>query len=114
MEALTSVPCNGCTVCCRVGHVPLAPGEELRFRSMLAPGGLRKLYGRWILAHKPSGECIYLGDAGCTIHNAKPLACDRYDCRSEVAKHRDPARAIATGRLEQAIFDAARKMKTAA
>ncbi len=34
-----------------------------------------------MLAHKPNGDCWYLGDGACTIHDEAPLACKRFDCR---------------------------------
>jgi Fe-S-cluster containining protein len=37
--------------------------------------------GEMMLDHKPNGDCIYLGQTGCTIHEDKPLMCQRMDCR---------------------------------
>lgn len=34
-----------------------------------------------MLAHKDNGDCIYLGDTGCTIHERKPQQCREMDCR---------------------------------
>jgi hypothetical protein len=34
-----------------------------------------------MLAHKPDGDCYYLGETGCTIHARKPIQCQEMDCR---------------------------------
>jgi hypothetical protein len=72
-----SVPCNGCTACCRQDRIVLdaSRGDDLA------------LY-RWhyelgtpVLDRKESGECVYLGPKGCTIHRIAPDICRRFDCR---------------------------------
>jgi hypothetical protein len=73
-----TVPCNGCTACCRNNLVLLMPGE----------GDIPEAYERQrieagveALAHQPNGDCWYLGQNGCTIHNRKPVRCRAFDCR---------------------------------
>ncbi len=73
------VPCNGCTKCCHNDAVRILPHEDA---------------GQWkvephpwmplavMLAHKPNGDCVYLGDQGCTIQNDKPQQCYEMDCRA--------------------------------
>lgn len=39
-----------------------------------------------MLAHKPNGDCVYLGDRGCTIQDDKPQMCGEMDCRL-IAQH---------------------------
>ena len=34
-----------------------------------------------MLDHKSNGDCIYLGDTGCTIHARRPQMCRELDCR---------------------------------
>jgi hypothetical protein len=34
-----------------------------------------------MLKHKPNGDCLYLGEEGCTIPATKPLMCQEMDCR---------------------------------
>lgn len=34
-----------------------------------------------MLDHKPNGECIYLDQFGCTIHERRPQMCREMDCR---------------------------------
>ena len=47
-----------------------------------------KMKGRTIvtLKRKPNGDCHYLGEAGCTIHERAPFVCKSFDCRVWVLK----------------------------
>jgi hypothetical protein len=38
--------------------------------------------GALMIAHKPNGECIYLDEHGCSIHDHAPSLCRTADCRS--------------------------------
>lgn len=74
------VPCNGCTLCCQGGDLlRLLPTDDAtKYKTEphpLKPGAL-------MLAHKPNGDCWYLGERGCTIHGDTPLLCRRMDCRT--------------------------------
>lgn len=73
------VPCNGCTLCCRNGDlVRLLPGDDHgRYRTMPHP----LFAGHLALEHGADGNCVYLGDHGCTIHDSKPRMCREMDCR---------------------------------
>jgi Fe-S-cluster containining protein len=78
------VPCGSCTACCRTQWVFLDPDS----------GDVPALYDTVdvidpksgapvkALAHKPSGECVYLGSTGCTIHDRAPAMCRAFDCRA--------------------------------
>lgn len=75
---IADVPCNGCTRCCHGDAIRILPGEDA--------GQWRTVpHERWpsqrMLDHKPDGDCIYLGDRGCTIHATKPRMCKEMDCR---------------------------------
>lgn len=92
--ASVSVPCNGCTLCCRrdlialkPSHgddpssydcVPIEPGEI---------GPIAKLQpledSRWRL-RQVNGHCVYLTASGCGIHGRAPIVCREYDCRRMV------------------------------
>ena len=37
--------------------------------------------GALMLAHKANGDCVYLGDGGCTRQADKPQQCHEMDCR---------------------------------
>ena len=38
--------------------------------------------GALMIAHKPNGECIYVVNGGCSIHDRAPSLCRIADCRS--------------------------------
>lgn len=74
-----AVPCNGCTRCCHGDAVRLLPHEDAsRWQTEPHP----YMPGALMLAHKPNGDCVYLGDSGCTHHEDKPQKCHEMDCRS--------------------------------
>jgi hypothetical protein len=81
MTALGKVPCNGCRACCL--HDMISPMPER--------GDLNWTYEHEVAATSAgpmavlqcgeSGECIYLGRDGCTIHDRAPAICRAFDCR---------------------------------
>lgn len=76
---MSNVPCNGCRKCCIGDAVRVLPGEDFtRWETEPHPS----MPGQRMLAHKDSGECIYLGESGCTIHDDKPRQCRQMDCRN--------------------------------
>jgi hypothetical protein len=77
------VPCNGCTACCKNEFIILQPDDGdviASYQTRLAahPREPRLVH---VLLKKPNGDCIYLGDGGCTIHDRAPYVCKVYDCR---------------------------------
>jgi len=77
------VPCNGCHECCRGGEVvtlfPEAgddPSKYLTSDALMVDGTPLIM-----LQHKPNGDCVYLGEQGCTIHDRAPAVCRAFDCR---------------------------------
>lgn len=71
----SDVPCGPCRACCKSDRIILGPTDS------------RQAY-RWhregtqdVLDRKENGECIYLDDSGCGIHNNAPDICQRFDCR---------------------------------
>ena len=75
------VPCNGCTACCRNQRIMLDPDEDItQYHAVPTRRGVDGPT-QYMLRHKPNGECFYLGDAGCTIHDRAPRACRTFDCR---------------------------------
>lgn len=75
-----SVPCGTCTECCKGDAIFIHPecGD-------IATDYLTEEYmGRTILQHKINGDCIYLGNSGCTIHDRRPTICRELDCRELV------------------------------
>lgn len=78
LEPMYVVPCDGCTRCCHRDAVRLLAGDDLsQYRTEPHP----YMPEARMLAHKPNGDCLYLGEYGCTIHDTKPLMCREMDCR---------------------------------
>jgi len=64
---------------------------------------------------KPSGECVYLGEHGCTIHDRAPRMCREYDCRIVYAKDMQRPRAerrrmLKEGSIDRALFERGREL----
>lgn len=72
------VPCAGCTLCCHRDLVRILPHEDVTKYYVKPHPTMR---GAFVLDHKPNGDCIYLGDGGCTRHSDKPQMCREMDCR---------------------------------
>lgn len=76
--SLPPLQCNGCTACCWHDRVVLGPRDD--------PAAYRWHVedGYAVLDRRADGACVYLGDAGCSIHGAAPEICKRMDCRALV------------------------------
>lgn len=79
----SDVPCNGCTECCQKDLIILHPecgDDSEQYETMQT---INPMTGKscLALAHKPEGNCIYLGEDGCTIHDRAPAICREFDCR---------------------------------
>jgi uncharacterized protein len=65
-----------------------------------------------ILNRHENGDCVYLGENGCTIHDRAPWVCREFDCRS-IFKNSDRAGrklAVRNGDMPKAIFDRGREL----
>ncbi len=103
------VPCRGCTLCCQGDAVRLEEEDLNRgYRTEPHP----YLAGALMIAHKPNGECVYLEDGGCSIHDHAPSLCRAADCRSLAVRYDfDAARALhALGRLDIRVWDQGKKL----
>ena len=82
MAERSTVTCNGCKACCHKQQVILSlengddPKKYLVEEARTGAGEKA-----WLLKHKSNGDCIYLGEIGCTIHDRAPWACRTFDCR---------------------------------
>ncbi len=80
---LKEVPCNGCTLCCQGDAIRLEQEDRAEeYRTEPHP----YIPGALMLAHKPNGECIYLEEHGCSIHDRAPSLCRAADCRAVALK----------------------------
>jgi len=104
-----NVPCNGCTLCCQGDAIRLEE-SELQHHYKTEPHPF--IPGALMLAHKSNGECIYLNDSGCSIHDQAPSLCRVADCRS-VALRYDFETAMQLhklNRLDFRVWDQGRKL----
>jgi len=73
-----SVPCGSCHLCCENDLIILHPedGDVIDdYDCSVLPDG------RWALKQQANGNCIYLTDEGCAIHDRSPAVCREFDCR---------------------------------
>ena len=87
VAARAVVPCNGCRACCINDMIVLHPecGDDPAAYETVET--INPLTGEpaLMLAHRPNGECVYLGERGCTIHERAPAICKGFDCRKQFA-----------------------------
>lgn len=103
------VPCNGCTLCCQ-GDIIRLEHDELKHGYQTDPHPF--IIGARMLAHKANGECIYLGEGGCGIHDQAPALCRIADCRNIAIKYDfETARLLHANHLiDIRVWDQGRKL----
>lgn len=77
------VPCSGCTACCDNDLLILHPecgDDPTQYETQVCINPVTGLPAE-ALAHKPEGGCVYLTEAGCSIHDRAPAICREFDCR---------------------------------
>lgn len=106
------VPCNGCKACCRHALILLMPGDDQsRYWTRIVTNPLTGLPGLAV-ATRPGGDCVYLGEDGCTIHDHAPAVCRAFDCRRWVQGLGNRAairRGIKAGEFDPAVIEAGRE-----
>jgi Fe-S-cluster containining protein len=76
--------CHRCLRCCRHKRIQLNPYEVARLAQArgMSTTALRTLYtldGQGVeLAQAETGDCVFLGPEGCTVHPDRPLVCRLY------------------------------------
>jgi hypothetical protein len=113
----TEVPCNGCIECCRSGQgLFLHPDQGDDVASYQVRVAADKAGNPvYLLATTQSGECVYLGEAGCTIYDRRPLLCRSFDCRKHylMLPRQDRDNLVRLGLSSRAVFNAGRvRLKT--
>lgn len=78
-----NVPCGTCKLCCKKTLVMLLPQEG----DIVESYERHQVNGAPFLRVKDNGDCWYLGDDGCTIHDRAPYLCRTYDCRQQHAMY---------------------------
>lgn len=105
------IECGSCRACCLRDVVKLHPKlddlDTFDWHYEQAPSG--EVFA--VVDRRADGACVYLGDAGCTIHERKPVACRMFDCR--VLYMETPAvrrkRRISENPTMKLVYDAARE-----
>jgi Fe-S-cluster containining protein len=107
---LPPLACNGCQACCKRERIILRPDEDPS--SYIVVPNRHGIEGEsnWMLAHKPNGDCIYLDDHGCSIHDRAPWACQQFDCRQWLLGFSDAMQNLLTpDDLDGEVVQAARR-----
>lgn len=95
-----AIDCDGCTACCKGHDGPIILTEEQSDYQCH-----KDSKGQWRLDQTEEGQCVYLGDRGCSIHGTSeewgegtdpadnldgptqpPRICRDFDCRSVIIK----------------------------
>jgi hypothetical protein len=77
------VPCGSCRRCCQGNSIVMLLEQEgdliesYQHEFVNLPGAGRGP----ILKRTADGDCVYLGESGCTIHDRAPVVCRVFDCR---------------------------------
>jgi hypothetical protein len=80
-----TVPCDGCTACCRSSFfVHIGPDETAALRRippalLVRAPGLPDGYK--VLGYDERGHCPMLVDDRCSIYEDRPQTCRKFDCR---------------------------------
>jgi Fe-S-cluster containining protein len=104
------VACGGCTLCCRSGELILITQDDPDYaydtREIVV--GERTFAA---LQLKPDGSCIYVTDAGCSIHEHAPITCRVFDCAGLYAsKTRRQRRALQRDPYVRALYARGREL----
>ena len=119
-----AVPCGGCKVCCVNENVPVLPedGDPAAYLTRDAPPGLLATFDflavfdapvSKFLAQRPNGECVYLGDTGCTIYPRRPSICRTFDCGAmfRTLSRAERKRRVKLGLANPPIYDRGREIE---
>jgi uncharacterized protein len=93
-DAISEVPCGGCTACCTSSQfVHIGPDETATISRI--PGDLlfpapQMPEGHMVLGYDERGHCPMLIDGRCSIYEHRPRTCRTYDCRIFPASGVDP------------------------
>lgn len=107
-----NVPCDGCTLCCRNDLIVLHPECGDDASSYETVPVVHPLTGKpaFALRRQANGDCVYLGAAGCTIHDRAPTICREFDCRRQFLQftRQERRRLVADGLMSREVFAAGR------
>jgi len=100
------VACGSCNLCCKKARIPILQSydDANAYQTEFLGGVL-------CLQHKPNGDCIYLGDAGCTIYDKRPAVCRKYSCVTHYKSltKSQQKEAVRVGLVSEAVLRAGRQ-----
>lgn len=111
------VSCNGCTICCKNDMIFLHPEhgdkkEDYEVEPAINPITEEKGFA---LKKKKNGDCIYLCENWCSIHDKSPIICQEFDCGDfyrgfiERTSRSERRRLVKCGFISKALLNAGRK-----
>lgn len=103
-QKYVKVPCSGCTLCCQGDAIRLLEEDDPESYTTEPHSYIS---GALMIAHKPNGDCIYLDDTGCSIHNRAPSLCKLADCRALAFRYdfETALKLHETGRIDLRVWD---------
>lgn len=107
------MPCNGCTACCKSNQgLFLHPEQGDEVESYRHRVVTDRATGKpvFLLATEADGQCVYLGQSGCTIYGRRPLLCRGFDCRKHylILPRQDRDNLVRLGLSSRTVFNAGR------
>jgi hypothetical protein len=80
--------------------------ESYRHQVLTDPASGKSVF----LLATADGQCVYLGAAGCTIYDRRPLLCRSFDCRKHylILPRQDRDNLVRLGLSSRAVFNAGR------
>jgi uncharacterized protein len=113
-EPTGNVPCGDCNGCCRASYFIQIHSDERETLARIAPLHLTRRAGdnepKWTLDQSCAGACPMLVQGACSIYDARPRTCRRFDCRVFAAAGVSPGawpRAAVNARVWQWRFELA-------
>lgn len=111
------VPCGSCRRCCQKNSIVMLLPQEgddvasYEHEIVDLPGAGRGP----ILKRRPNGDCIYLGESGCTIHGRTPVICRVFDCRDAYRSfmehpRQERRRMVKDGLIDREILERGRQL----
>lgn len=86
--------CTSCGICCKLFLINLSQKEyeSREYKTMFQDDGFIENFkqaqncGANLLAKKTNGDCIYLSNKRCSIHDTRPRVCRQFFCTSRNKK----------------------------
>ena len=107
------VDCGTCTLCCRNDAIVLHPEDGDDPTQYKTINAVHPFSGKPIqmLAKGPDGNCIYMGEGGCTIYERRPAVCRSFSCAALYERYgaKQCQKMIEQGTVNKEVVDMGRK-----